>query len=129
MSGAGGGIRLTPTEKEIAPAEEVRQAAFYVDRILRGAKPSNLPVQAPVKYTTVLNLKTAKALGLEVPTRTLMRGLMATLAKVVTLPSASMISGEFFLTATAVATCIRRRRGGEGADVCRRPRPRMQLHR
>ena len=117
MSGAGGGIRLTPTEKEIAPAEEVRQAAFYVDRILRGAKPSNLPVQAPVKYTTVLNLKTAKALGLEVPTRTLMRGLMATLAKVVTLPSASMISGEFFLTATAVATCIRRRRGGEGADV------------
>jgi hypothetical protein len=87
MSGADGGTWLTRTEKQIAPAEEVRQAAFYVDRILRGAKPSNLPVQAPVKYTTVLNLKTAKALGLEVPTRTLMRGLMATPAKLLRCPA------------------------------------------
>jgi putative ABC transport system substrate-binding protein len=44
-----------------------RQAATYVDRILRGAKPADLPVQAPTKYQTVLNLKTAKSLGIEVP--------------------------------------------------------------
>ncbi len=47
--------------------DTVRQAASYVDRILRGDKPADLPVQAPVKYQTVLNLKTAKALGLTVP--------------------------------------------------------------
>jgi putative ABC transport system substrate-binding protein len=50
-----------------------RQAATYVDRILRGSKPADLPVQAPVKYETVLNLKTAKALGLIVPDLTLVR--------------------------------------------------------
>ncbi len=44
-----------------------RGAAAYVDRILRGAKPSDLPVQAPTKYETVVNLKAAKALGLTVP--------------------------------------------------------------
>ena len=42
-------------------------AASYIDRILRGAKPSDLPVQVPTKYETVVNLKTAKALGLSVP--------------------------------------------------------------
>lgn len=50
-----------------------RQAAGYVDRILRGEKPSDLPVQAPTKYETVLNMKTAKALGLEVPASVLVR--------------------------------------------------------
>jgi putative ABC transport system substrate-binding protein len=44
-----------------------RQAASYVDRILRGDKPSDLPVQAATKFETTVNLKTAKALGLTVP--------------------------------------------------------------
>jgi putative ABC transport system substrate-binding protein len=44
-----------------------RRAARYVERILRGEKPADLPVQTPVKYETLLNLKTAKALGLTVP--------------------------------------------------------------
>ena len=48
-------------------ADQFRQAATYVDRILRGAKPGDLPVQQPSKYTLVINLRTAKTLGLAVP--------------------------------------------------------------
>ena len=50
-----------------------RRAASYVDRVLRGANPADLPVEAPTKYETVLNLKTAKALGLQVPPSLLVR--------------------------------------------------------
>jgi putative ABC transport system substrate-binding protein len=58
---------------EIDQSEIFRLVASYVDRILRGAKPADLPVQVPTKYAMVLNLKTAIAIGLEVPSSLLVR--------------------------------------------------------
>jgi putative ABC transport system substrate-binding protein len=55
------------------PVDTYRRAASYVDRILRGEKPGDLPVQFPTKFEMVLNLKTAKALGLAVPPSILLR--------------------------------------------------------
>ena len=55
------------------PVDEFRRGATYVDRILRGAKPSDLPVQLPIKFEMVLNRKTARALGLAVPPSILLR--------------------------------------------------------
>ncbi|MGC1744954.1 MAG: ABC transporter substrate binding protein, partial [Pseudolabrys sp.] len=53
--------------------DQFRQAASYVDRILKGEKPADLPVQAPTKYETVVNLRTAKTLGITMPPSVLAR--------------------------------------------------------
>jgi len=65
---SGGLIAYSPNN-----LDQFRQAAVYIDRILKGEKPADLPVQAPTKYELVINLRTAKELGLTVPATLLAR--------------------------------------------------------
>jgi len=62
-----------PISYGVDPVDLYRGCAIYVDRILRGAKPAELPVQAPIKFELVINLKTSKALGLTIPRALLAR--------------------------------------------------------
>jgi putative ABC transport system substrate-binding protein len=64
----GGLISYSPNQHDM-----YRRAAYYIDRILKGVKPADLPVEQPIRFELIVNLRTAKALGLEVPTSLLAR--------------------------------------------------------
>jgi putative ABC transport system substrate-binding protein len=65
---AGGLVSYMPNDAEV-----FRRAAYYVDRILKGTKPADLPVERPMKFELVINLKTAKQIGLTIPQSVLYR--------------------------------------------------------
>ena len=67
FTNAGGLVSYGPNS-----AEQYRRAAYFVDKILKGTNPADLPVERPTKFELVINLKTAKSLGLEIPSKVLM---------------------------------------------------------